>query len=604
MKKPILFLLSLIVLFFVYACDDDAENPNEFLPDPVTPDLAVKINASVSGFVVDDAGKPVAYATVTAGGKTVETDDYGYFRVSDAPLAAIAGSVKVTMAGYFDGYRTFLPSKDEETFVRLQLVTKFHAGTIAATGGSLVTSSGGKITLGSLVTVNASNGELYTGAVHVYTGLIETASGDNLSDAALNSPGDARGTNSDGYLSALKSFGMVAVELMSANGQRLQIAKGKSATISIPIRSELKDQAPASMSLWSFDETAGLWKQEADATRDGDVYTGTVNHFSYWESAVGIPLVDFTARIVDASGQPLVHVPVSITPAGASMNAGYSRFAYTDADGYVRGAVFANSDLVLDINTPCALSAYSHAFTAGATAVDLGQLTGNLGQGSVTITGTATNCGNQPIASGYVQTYDHGFYNRIPVVNGNFSFTGVMCTNTAVNIVVVDNATFFQSEPKGVTINPGSNDLGALQVCDESTLGSITYTIDDGPEQQVLEPADTIAIYNLGVANGVERSQFIVISGDPNGAPKLTFQFDGGKTIGSEHKFTDIYSALFFTSGRGWWPETDNGGVPVTITEYGDVGGFVSGSFSHMILDFDTNTPHTYTVNFRVRRYQ
>jgi hypothetical protein len=515
--------------------------------------------------------------------------------------------VKISKTGYFDGYRTFLPVKDGETFVRLQLTTKVHAGTInGAQGGTLATSDGVKITLAPNVIVMASNGLSYTDAVHVYVRPIEAVDG---SDAAMSIPGDARGINSDGYLSALKSFGSVAIELRTTSGDLLQVANGKvttdgaAATISIPIPSALQGGAPATIPLWSFDEAAGLWKEEGEATRDGNVYTGAVKHFSFWEGAVGVSLVDFTARIVDASAQPLVHVPVTITPAGVPVNAGFSRFAYTDEDGYVRGSVFANSDLVLDINTPCALSAYSHAFTSAAAAVDLGQLTGNLGQGTVTITGTATNCNNQPVASGYVQTYDNGFYNRIPVVNGNFSFTGVVCTNTAVNVVVVDNATFQQSEPKGVTINPGANDLGALTVCGESTLGSITYSIDNGPEQQILEPADTIALYYLGAVNGVESSQFIVLSGDPNGAPKLTFQFTGSKAVDADHRFTDIFSSLLFASGRGWWPSTDQGGVLVTITEYGEVGGFVSGSFSHMILDFADNTPHNYTVNFRVRRY-
>ncbi len=63
------------------------------------------------------------------------------------------------------------------------------------------------------------------------------------------------------------------------------------------------------------------------------------------------------------------------------------------------------------------------------------------------LTGTVVDCESQPLVDGYVQTYDFGFYNRIPVVNGTFSFTGITCAIRDVNFVVVDNSTHQQNEP-------------------------------------------------------------------------------------------------------------------------------------------------------------
>jgi hypothetical protein len=606
MKKSVLLFLSLLFLVLINACNDDVTEGVVEQPDPITPDLTVKVTASVSGFVADKEGKPVIFAEVTAGGKIVKTDEYGYFNISKASLAEVAGQVKVVKSGFFTAYKTFVPVENEEAFIRFELMTRNEVGTVsAASGGTATTDDGGKITLPANGVVVADGGAAYTGTVTVSARLINPDADDVL---GLTRPGDTRGTNSDGHLVALKSYSTIAVELTSDNGKQLQLGAGKTATISLPIAAALAADAPNTIALWTLDTNTGLWKQEGTATKNGNVYEGTVSHFSFWEGAEGLSLVDFTARVVDASSHPLAHVPVSITIAGLPKNAGHGRFAYTDADGYVTGAVFANKDLVLDILTPCATAAYSHEFSTGAAAVDLGTLTGNLGQSAVTLTGTVKNCDNQPVASGYVQTYDNGFYNRIAITNGTFNFTGVACTNTAVHIVVVDNASHLQNEPVSKVISAGANDLGTLQACGLSTMGSITYSLDDGPAVQILEPADTIAVYFLGGTETNGNTQVLTLSGDPNHAQKMSFQFTGGTATGSGHKAFDVFSVIF-PSGRGYWPEA-NGGATINITEYGEVGGFVSGNFTNHFLDFETKngangTPLTkVTCSFRIRRYK
>jgi hypothetical protein len=277
-------------------------------------------------------------------------------------------------------------------------------------------------------------------------------------------------------------------------------------------------------------------------------------------------------------------------------NAGHGRFGFTDADGYITGSVFANASLVLEILTPCHLPAYAHEFSTAAADIDLGTLTGNLGQNAVTLSGTVLDCEGLPVESGYVQTYDNGFYHRMAIDNGGFSFTGLLCTNTGVSVVAVDQAAFEQSAPQTMTINPGANDLGVLTACGISTMGTITYVFDGGDPVVIQEPADTIAAYSL--ADTGEWTQILVLSGDPNGAQQMAFQFDGGNALGAGHKLTDVYANIF-PSGHGFWPAP----VTVTITEYGNVGGFITGSFSSNMLNFDDNALHTLEVDFRVRRH-
>ena len=53
-------------------------------------------------------------------------------------------------------------------------------------------------------------------------------------------PGDLRGTDTSGRTVGLQTFGMVAVELEGSAGQRLKLASGKTATISLPIPAALQ----------------------------------------------------------------------------------------------------------------------------------------------------------------------------------------------------------------------------------------------------------------------------------------------------------------------------------------------------------------------------
>ncbi|MFT3825180.1 MAG: carboxypeptidase-like regulatory domain-containing protein [Chitinophagaceae bacterium] len=585
---PVLLIAGLSV---ISACKKDTDRIAQ--PEPVTPDLTVKITSSVAGFVTDETNEPVPFAEVVAGDKQTRTDEYGYFKISNVALPKSAGYVKVSAGGSFDSYKTFVPAENKEAFVRIKLLAKKEIGVVeASSGGPVNTTEGATITLPANGIVIAGTGVSYTGKVHVNARWINPAEESSIQSQI---PGDNRGTDTEGHLKTLRSYGAVAVELTADNGQLLQIAGGKTATLNIPVSASLAAQAPATLNLWSFNDSTGLWKQEGTATKTGNAYVGTVSHFSFWDGAEGFNMVNVKARITDASAHPLVNVPVSITFAGMPQNAGYSKFGYTDADGYVSGAVFANSNLVLDVLTTCATSAYSHAFTTAATDIDLGTITGNLGQNTVTISGTVTNCNNQPVTNGYIQTYDHGFYNRISISNGSFSFTGLACTNTAVSVVAVDNATNQQNAPQTITLVPGVNNLGTLSACGTSTVGVITYTLD-GVTTTLTEPVDTLGAYYI-TAGPISATQVLTLSGNPNQSQQMAFQFDGGADTESAHHVTEVYSVAF-PGGRGYWPVP----VVVNITEYGKIGGFIGGNFSSYLLDIANNGVHTFNCTFRVRR--
>ncbi len=103
--------------------------------NPVTPDFTTKINAAVNGFITDENGEAVEGATITGGTTTATTDEFGYFKIDNAAFAKSAGFIQVSKAGYFTGYRTFLPIEGKETFIRLKLIPKTTIGTIDSDAG-------------------------------------------------------------------------------------------------------------------------------------------------------------------------------------------------------------------------------------------------------------------------------------------------------------------------------------------------------------------------------------------------------------------------------------------------------------------------------------
>jgi hypothetical protein len=555
----------------------------------IKPDLTVKVLTDVSGFVIDENDSPVFNAVIIAGNKSAKTDEYGYFHISDASLPEIAGFIKVSKNGYFPGYRTFLAEENGETFVRIKLLPQNNPGDIdAGTGGNVEIGNGARLSLPSNAVVVASSGAAYSGVINVAAHWIDPS---NIEAAQLQRPGDTRGTDDKDHLRLLNMFSTLAVELTGNTGQLLQIASGSQATITMPVPSTMLGAAPASIALWSFDETSGLWKQEGTATKNGNSYTATVSHFSFWAGAVGISLVEFSAQIVNSSLQPLANVAVGIRNAGEPFNAGYGRFGFTDANGYISGSIPADRQLILNVLTPCETEAYSHSFNSGSSDIDMGVLTGNLGQGMVTITGNAVKCNGQPVTNGYVQVYDNGFRNRINIVNGTFSFTGLVCTNVVASYVAVDADANQQSTPQTVSLVAGANNLGTITACGTSTVGSISITID-GITTVIAEPADELLTVYSDLSGG--WTTIVKIN-----TPDFNFQFSGGAATTGNHKVTEIFSQLFPTGRATASPSLD-----VTMTEYGIPGGFIAGSFSGTMEDFPSGATHTVSCQFRTRRYQ
>ena len=140
---------------------------------------------------------------------------------------------------------------------------------------------------------------------------------------------------------------MVAVELESPSGEKLQVKSGSVATLTTPIPLSTRSSAPATIPLWYVDPSTGLWKEEGTASKQGNNYVGTVKHFTYWNCDLPVERVQFSATLKTADEKPLVNASVMIKPTSGTYYG--SAHGYTDSLGQVSGPIPANMNLALQV---------------------------------------------------------------------------------------------------------------------------------------------------------------------------------------------------------------------------------------------------------------
>jgi hypothetical protein len=89
--------------------------------------------------------------------------------------------------------------------------------------------------------------------------------------------------------SLIESNGAIQVTFTdTADGTKLQLGAGKTATIRIPAVSRGGVSLPATIDLYYLDEVTGFWVKEGNATLKGtgtsQYFEGTVTHFSSWNA--------------------------------------------------------------------------------------------------------------------------------------------------------------------------------------------------------------------------------------------------------------------------------------------------------------------------------
>lgn len=594
MRRVYSTLCTLAMAVFFFGCQKELSNIGNPDPLPVIPVVIPPdpITAALQGNVFDDAGAPAPGVTVQVGSKTAITNANGYFRIDDAPLDKKASLVAAAKAGFFKAYRSFSATSGAN-YVNIKLVKKVLTGTInAASGGDASLSNGSKVTLPANGVVNASTNAAYTGTVNVYASYIDPSA----ADISQTVPGSFMATDKAGNRVTLESYGMLAVELESASGEKLQIKSGSSATLTTAIPAANLASAPATIALWSIDETTGLWKEEGTATKSGNVYVGSVSHFSFWNCDISIPTVTLSLTLKNAAGSPLVHAGVRIKRSNNT-----TAYGYTDSLGQVSGLVPKNETLTLDVIDQCNTSFYTQNVGPYSVNTNLGVITlTNTGNSIVTIKGKLVNCSAAAVTNGFaIITY--GYYTHYASLNaaGDFETTFLRCgtSPTTYSLIGVDNAAQQQSVSliSGTLTLPVTN-TGNISACGTSSAQFINYTLD-GTNYSVPTTSSPMA---YSASNGTAQPTTYISANDSTvsggNSNRFSFNFSSPTQTVGTYPVNNLLVQNYIQGNTLIQP------FDVIITNFAlNTAEFYEGSFSGQFKDAG-NVTHSISATFRVRR--
>lgn len=554
---------------------------------------ASPITATLQGNVLDETGAPAIGVNIKVGTKTATTDARGYFRIVNAGLDKNASLVIAEKTGYLKSFRTFRATSGVNQ-VLIKLIPRKIAGTVnAAAGGSVSLANGSKVTLPANGIVKASDGAAYTETVNVYASYIDPTS----TDINQIVPGSFMADDKDKKRVTLSSYGMVAVELESSAGEKLQIAPGSKATLITAIPNTLQASAPATIALWYVDEATGLWKEEGSAVKNGNNYEGDVKHFTYWNCDISVPTVSLKATFKTQDGLPLVNTEVLIRPVATNYY-GYAH-GFTDSLGQINGLVPANMPLMLQVMAygGCSSPIYTQSIGPYTEATDLGVITISATLPSVvTIKGKLVNCSNVPVTDGHAIIY-YDYWVRNVDVNSNGEFTAIFttCNSSPVfKITGVDRAAQQQGMIMNVTVSGSLTDLGTITACGTSTLQFINYELDG--VNQTIPGTDSLMGYNIGVQVPGTYSNTSWITGQSSQSKRLFIEFDNNAVAGTypaKHLQVNDFERTALIAP-----------FDVTVTRFpASAGDYFEGNFSGQFRDSSDLAPlHTINATFRARR--
>ncbi len=479
MKSKFLSLLLLMFLTgtaFLTSCQKNIDD-TIFVPLP-EPKFAIPaatpVNGSVCGIVVDENNTPVPSAEVSYAGMTYQADAKGFFDIKNVVLDKYVSTVTVNKTGYFKAIRSF-SANATRNYLSIKLIPKTLAGNInSTTGGGISLSNGTSITFQTNSIIVKSSGAAYTGAVKIYASYIDPTS-DDISDRV---PGSMMGQDSANMF-VLQSTGMIAVDLESPTGEALQLAAGKTANIKLPIPASLTGKAPATINTWSLDDR-GVWKKEGMATRNGDSYDMQVTHFSFWNCDVPANAIYLTIHLTNQNNQPLSNTLVKLTiPNNNSWWA--TTHGRTDSLGNVSGLVPSNLTLLMKVfpnGFNCPTPAYTQNIGPFSIDTTINISASIAAAQSITVTGTANACNNQPIPNGTAIIYT-GIYGAVytSIVNGIYSATILQCSALAsVSVRVFDFNTSAQAISGSVPVSGNPVTVPLLTACNPQQPATYTIT--------------------------------------------------------------------------------------------------------------------------------
>jgi hypothetical protein len=599
-KLPNLILMLLFSLITTTSCQKDDSSSSapeqENIPDIFSEYFGNPVSRNFLGNVIDTNKNPIEGVTITIGNETAITDSNGVFILNNANVNERFGYIKAEKAGYIHGSRSVVPSNGTNK-VTIMLLEANVVGTVNSGASATVTTSNG-----SSVSFDGNfikeDGSAYSGSVDVIMHHLDPADG----DMPMQMPGMLYAQNEDGAERMLQTLGMLAVELRGINGEDLNLAEGSSSEIKIPVDASLMGIAPSSIPLWYFDEVNGYWKEEGQATLQGNMYVGIVVHFSFWNCDIPAEAITLCLSVTNQDTMPLANLRASITSATFG-----TTYGYTNENGEVCGFVPSNESLELNV--------YSFDFcsdtplfseTIGPFSMDSDQTIAVQESSDIieeTVIGMFNTCDNNPVSDGYVQL-KYGGQTFTDIVNdGSFEINLFRCeTDNTFSIKGSDYVNLQTTDSISYTFTTPLTNIGTISACNSITE-FIQYTIDT--EEPVLLFENISAnFYTAG--SGQTDGPSIDIFANSNNQNTCFYMFgilNEDNLIGSydSYSFNDTADDTGFFIGECLSVSNTNNNITYNLNTIGEVGEYIDINFSGSYEDYNGD-PHTITGVVHVLR--
>lgn len=506
MKTRFWYLLILGFLSFspiATSCSDDKEEEIVQPPDePENPDVpkppvidvtATMKDATVEGVVTDVEGNPLGSVTISSGEAQATTNDMGLFTFER--IASANGRFVFTFKK--DGYFTITRSGVFSDNLSMQVVmqSRNNASNVVSTSFSATSKNALKAD-GMEVAIPASS--LVTASGTDYTGTVNAdmlyLSPDNENFTTMMPGGDMAAVRTDRSDATLVSYGMVEVSLTDNSGNPLQLKEGSQSEMTFPIPESMKDNPPATIPLWYFNEEAGVWVEEGTATLQGNVYVGSVSHFSWHNLDVPEERVTIKGKVTDCKGRPVSRLLVTVDQTSD----------ITSSDGSYQVYVPANTPVTVTVKSESYMS-YSPEVSVSVAGKPGGTTLENINLELPcipVISGRVTNSCSDLVGAYVWAEYISGgkAVKTVPIwtsVDGSFELRIPGTSGKATLWVQTANgdkiSRIFDLTGQDIVIT-------GLEICEEFDEGTLTITVEDG--QTLVVP--WLPEKSFGMLNGTQ----------------------------------------------------------------------------------------------------
>jgi hypothetical protein len=587
LKSALLVLITLVGLAGCRKSESDTEQ--------LSPSIQQTIRATVAGTVVDESNKPLAGVKVEIDGQSTTTDFTGTFLLNKIYMSASRCAIKFSSPGYYMGVKCFTPKSDRSNFVKVVLIKKQTPYIFNTTSGiTIILPNGTTIILPANGYVTAT-GSTYSGMVNA---TVYHLTPDDP-DFGLKIPGgDLLGIDRSGNKKVLQSYGMINVELTDNNGNQLQIAPGKTATLKYAIALSQLSSAPNTMPHWFYNEKTNLWNEEGAITRNGNFYETTVSHFTWWNCDYPYGLARIQGQVLFCNNVPAAFVLVTFSN-------GY--VLTTDMNGQYDEIFPANLSLTFQVLASNNNGVINNSPIVTIPALSIGQIYSVpdlIIPCPTFVKGRVTDCSGNLLNNAQIRILWNGGVNYGLSSNGYFEVP--VPSNANVNILI--NHIYALYEQNDVQTSTVDLNLGNVELCNNYTnqdnLMTLTGNGLDGT--YLIDTITTEGYINIYPYDIIVTGKVVALN-----IPFLfKFSTSGNLQIGTYNflpfdttNFASIYFGNHYIISWG-----SNSQCYLKIIDIGPVGGYIYFETGGNYIEYDaSNIPQLVNVSnmrFKVKRLQ